>query len=192
MRAKYVTTSHESFSHDSIESFGYDWGRIADPSVKPIYPLKIYLPQTTEDVVQAINETNQLGQKLTIRSKGHSSNNLVLVEKGNTLCTMKLDRILSLDESEATVTVQSGVVLAHLDVYLSEQGYGLPVIGDHNDITAGGFASVGGISPASHRYGMFVDNVKQIEYVTWDGDIATCSKTENRDQFYRLLTGLGR
>ena len=29
----YQFTSHESFSHDSLESFGYDWERIGDPAI---------------------------------------------------------------------------------------------------------------------------------------------------------------
>ncbi len=188
----YEISSHETFSHDSIDSLGYDWERIANPGIAPHYPLKIYLPQSTEDVVQAIQEARQLGQRLMIRSKGHSSNDLILADRGTVLCTEKLNHILNLDEDALTVTVQSGVVLAKLDDYLAPRGYGLPVIGDHNHITAGGFASVGGISPASHRYGMFVDNVQQLEYVNWEGEVITCSRTERSADFYKLLTGTGQ
>ena len=73
--------SHETFSHDSIDSLGYDWGRIADPDVKPRFPLKVYLPQTTEDVVRVLKEVKQLGETLIVRSKGHSSNDLVLADR---------------------------------------------------------------------------------------------------------------
>jgi hypothetical protein len=66
------------------------------------------------------------------------------------------------------------------------------VIGDHDDITAGGFASVGGVSPASHRYGLFVDNVEALEYVDWDGGVVRCSRTENVTAFRRVLAGTGR
>lgn len=188
----YEYTSHETFSHDSIDSIGYDWERIANPNIQPKYPLKLYLPQTTDDVVQIINETRQLGQKIKIRSKGHSSNDLVLEDKGNVLSTEKLNQILELNEDEMTVTVQSGTVLAQLDTYLAQKGYGLPIIGDHNHITAGGFASVGGISPASHRYGMFVDNIRRLEYVNWNSELIACSKSNNRDDFYKILTGTGQ
>ncbi len=192
MSTHYEYTSHETFAHDSIDSLGYDWERVANPNIQPKLPLKIYLPQSTEDIVQIIKETKQLGQKIKIRSKGHSSNDLVLEDKGNVLCTEKLNKILEINEDEMTVTVQSGTILAELDIYLSKKGYGLPVIGDHNHITAGGFASVGGISPSSHRYGMFVDNVRRLEYVNWDGEVITCSKTNNPEEFYKILTGTGQ
>ncbi len=191
-RRAYAPTSHESFSHDSIDSLGYDWERMADPRTPPRYPLKVYLPRTTEDVVAAIHEARELGQTLTIRSKGHSSNDLVLADRGAVLCTQTMDRILGFDEESATVRVQAGAVTAHLDAWLAERGMGLPVIGDHNDITAGGFASIGGVGPASLRYGMFVDNLHDLEYVTWDGEVQTCSRTERRDEFLRLLAGTGQ
>ncbi len=184
--------SHESFSHDSIDSLGYDWERVGNPNIAPKPPFKVYLPRTTQDVVEAVLETKQLGQTLRIRSKGHSSNDLVLEEHGCILLMQTMDKIVSLDEANLSVTVQAGAVNALLDDHLAELDLGLPIIGDHRDITVGGFMSVGGISPASHRFGMFIDNVVSFEYVTWDGEIRTCSPTENTEDFYNVLAGLGK
>ena len=184
--------SHKGFTHDSIDSLGYDWSRIANPSIKPQYPLKIYLPQTTEDIIKIVKEVKALGEHLSIRSAGHSSNNLVLSPGGSVLVTRELNQVLEVDEDSMTATVQSGVISAQLDDRLSTRGLGLPIIGDHNHITVGGFSSVGGISPASHRFGLFVDTVQRIEYVNWDGELITASRTENPDQFYAVLTGRGQ
>ena len=188
----HTPTSHSSFTHDSIDALGYDWERIANPELAPKHPFKVYFPRSTDDVVRVVKESTLLGQKLTVRSKGHSSNDLVLVDGGNILCTQRLDNIVELDAAASTVVVQAGVVLAELDNYLKGHGLGLPVIGDHNAITAGGFASVGGISPASHRQGMFVDNVLELEYVTFDGQIAIASRARAPELLDRLLAGTGQ
>ena len=185
-------TSHEGVDHDSLDGLGYDWEQVGDPGIAPKYPLKIYLPQSTEDIVAIVREVKALGQKLTIRSRGHSSNDLVLADKGVVLCTGKLNRVLEINEREMTATLQAGVISADVDELLRQKGYGLPVIGDHNDITVGGFSSVGGIGPASHRYGMFIDNVAEFEYVNFDGDVIRCSRTENAADFYRVLGGCGQ
>lgn len=185
-------TSHETFSHDSIESLGYDWERVANPGIAPKFPFKVYLPQTTQDLVEAVQECKNLGQRLTIRSKGHSSNDLVLTDGGCLLLTQRLDRILTIDEEGLTATVQAGAVSAEVDDELAQRGLGLPIIGDHNHITVGGFASVGGISPASHRFGLFVDTVQALEYVTWDGELRSCSREEDTDELLAVLAGLGR
>ncbi|HEX2699599.1 MAG TPA: FAD-binding oxidoreductase [Acidimicrobiales bacterium] len=184
--------SHEAFVHDSIDSLGYDWGRIADPAVKPQFPFKVYLPRTTADVVRVVKEAKALGEPLTIRCKGHSSNGLVLNEGGSVLLTEKLNAVLSVDEAAMTATVQAGAVSAEVDDELAELGLGLPVIGDHAHVTVGGFVSVGGISASSFRYGLFVDIVERLEWVDWDGELHTCSRTEDADDFYRLVLGLGR
>lgn len=184
--------SHETFTHDSIDSLGYDWERIADPSIPPRFPRKIYLPRTTEDIVAAVRETRALGEPLAIRSKGHSSNDLVLTDGGSLLVTEKLNAVLDVDEDAMTVTVQPGAVSAQVDDELATRGLGLPVIGDHNHITVGGFASVGGISPASHRFGLFVDTVQRLEYVTWGGDVVACSREHHSADFFKVLAGLGR
>ena len=184
--------SHETFSHDSLDSLAYDWERIGNPRIAPKFPFKVYLPRSPEDVARAVKECKELGQTITVRSKGHSSNDLVLNEGGAVLLMQGMDQILDVDEENLTATVQGGAISALIDDTLAPLGLGLPVIGDHRDITVGGFASVGGISPASHRFGMFIDNVLAIQFVDWDGEIKRCSPDENADDFYSLLAGLGR
>lgn len=185
-------SSHESFNHDSIDHLGYDWSRVGDPGVAPRRPLKVYIPESAEEVAKCIKDANALGEKIVVRSKGHSSNGLVLTERGSVLLIERLNRVLEIDEAGMTATAQSGVVSAELDDMLADRGLGIPIIGDHNHITLGGFASVGGISPASHRFGMFIDTIQRLQYVDWEGNIGWCSATENPEQFHRLLAGLGR
>ena len=160
--------------------------------MSPQFPLKIYLPRTTDDVVRVLKEVKQLGETLVVRSKGHSSNDLVLAGGGSMLVTEKLSGSIELDESAMTVKVQGGQISAELDEWLAARGLGLPIIGDHNHITVGGFASVGGISGASHWQGLFVDNVVALELVDWDGNVVECSETDRPELFRAVLLGLGR
>lgn len=184
--------SHEKFVHDSIDSLGYDWSRVADPAIAPAFPLRIYLPQTTADVVQIVKEVQGLGLSLTIRAHGHSSNDLVVRDGGTVLLTEKMNKVLEVDDAALTATVQPGCQSADVDDVLADRGLGLLVIGDHAHVTTGGFASVGGISASSFRFGLFVDTVERLEYVTWAGDVVQCSRTERPDEFNRVLLGLGR
>jgi hypothetical protein len=184
--------SHERFVHDSIDSLGYDWSRVADPNVEPRYPLRVYLPQSTEDVVRVVQETRSLGLELTIRAHGHSSNDLVVRGGGTILLTEKLNRVLAVDDEGLTATVQAGANLADVDEVLAERGLGLVLIGDHAHVTAGGITSVGGITAASFRHGLVADVVERLEYVNWVGEVVECSRTERPEAFHRLLLGLGR
>jgi hypothetical protein len=183
---------HETFDHDSIDSLFYDWDRIGDPDGQPRTPLKFYVPRTTEDVVRCVEECAGLGQVLIVRSKGHSSNDLVTPPGGAVLLTEKLTGVLDVDERDLTATVYAGTPSADVDEHLAQRGLGLPVIGDHAHITVGGFFSVGGITASSFRYGLFVDVVRRVEYVDWDGRIHTVDRGDGAERFHRLATGLGR
>ena len=134
-----TSTATRRSTHDSIEHLSYDWSRVGNPDIAPKPPFKVYLPRNTEDVVRAVAETNQLGQRLRVRSKGHSSNDLVLEEGGAILLTQTMDGIISVDADNLTATVQGGAVSAMVDDHLAPMGLGLPIIGDHRDITVGGF-----------------------------------------------------
>ena len=183
---------HETFDHDSIDSLFYDWDRIGDPDGAPRAPLKFYVPRNTDDVVRCVQECRELGQVLFVRSKGHSSNDLVTPVGGAVLLTEKLHGVIDVDAETMTATVWSGTPSADVDAHLAESGLGLPVIGDHAHITVGGFTSVGGITASSFKYGLFVDTVQRLEYVDWDGDVHEVDRADGVDEFNRLLMGLGR
>jgi hypothetical protein len=189
--AKHIN-SHSRFVHDSIDSLGYDWSRVAEHDARPHYPLRIYLPQTTDDVVRIVQETRSLGLDLTVRAHGHSSNDLVVRDHGTILLTEKFNRVLDVDEENLTATVQPGANLADVDDVLAARNLGLLLIGDHAHVTAGGIVSVGGITAASFRHGLVADVVERVEYVDWAGEVVRCSRTERPEDFYAVLLGLGR
>jgi hypothetical protein len=192
MSAPYQPTSHEAFSHDSIDSLGYDWERVASPGIAPKRPFQVFFPETTAEVVEAVKSLASQGKPFKIRSKGHSSNDLVLEDRGHIICMQHMTAINAFSADDETVSVNSGAVLSDVDDFLAKRGWGLPIIGDHNHITAGGFASVGGISPASHRYGMFLDNVLELEYVTLEGEVRRIGAARDRDEFYAVLGSTGQ
>jgi hypothetical protein len=192
LAAEPRTDQRDSAHEDSLAHLAYDHSRVCDPNSTPRLPFKVYLPHTTEDVVQVVLEAKQSGEPVVVRGRAHSSNHLVTPDRGVVMLTEFMNRILDVDEGAMTVTVQCGAPLRAVDAHLSELGLGLPVLADHDGVTAAGFASVGGISPASHVHGLFVDTVQAMEYVDWRGKVQRCSRTQHRDALLRLLGGTGR
>ena len=88
--------------------------------------------------------------------------------------------------------MQSGVTVGALEERLAERGFGLPVAPDHPDISVGGYASAGGLGPASHRFGLFADTVAAAEYVDWSGRVTRVSRSGDPTALRRLLGGVGR
>ncbi len=66
------------------------------------------------------------------------------------------------------------------------------VLVDTLDVTVGGTLSAGGLGNTSHRYGMQIGQVEQLDVVTGTGDRVWCSRTRNADLFDAVRGGQGQ
>jgi FAD/FMN-containing dehydrogenase len=67
----------------------------------------------------------------------------------------------------------------------------VPVITD-TFLSVGGTISTGGFGVTTYNLGLQVDHVQELEVVTGDGQIVTCSDERNSDLFNAMLGGLGQ
>ncbi|PWV70131.1 FAD/FMN-containing dehydrogenase [Nocardia neocaledoniensis] len=151
-----------------------------------------YLPRDTADVVRTVRDSRDRAERLTVRGGEQTEESYGLTDQRGVLSLRKMNSVLDINLGRRTVRVQAGAKLSEIDRRLGAHGLGLPVVGDHRDITAGGFASVGGVSTASHRYGMFIDQIVDLEYVDPDGRIGTCGRAHHTERFQRILGAGGR
>ena len=85
-------------------------------------------------------------------------------------CSKHLREVLSLDIAAATVTVQPGIVLAHLNAALKQHKLFFPVDpSTHARCTIGGMAANNSCGAKSIRYGLMADNVRAIDAILADG-----------------------
>jgi len=59
-------------------------------------------------------------------------------------------------------------------------------------VTVGGTLSIGGVGTTVYRFGAQVDNVEELEVVTGDGRLMTCSAVRRSELFNMVLAGLGQ
>ena len=67
----------------------------------------------------------------------------------------------------------------------------VPVIAD-TFLSVGGTISTGGFGVTTYNLGLQVDHVQELEVVTGDGQIVSCSDERNSDLFNAMLGGLGQ
>nr|WP_281386623.1 FAD-binding protein [Jiangella mangrovi] len=60
------------------------------------------------------------------------------------------------------------------------------------DLSVGGTLAVGGVGGATHRHGLVTDTVLELDVVTGDGEVTTCSPTRNAGLFDQVRAGLGQ
>ena len=66
------------------------------------------------------------------------------------------------------------------------------VLPDSGELTVGGTLSAGAIGTTSHRYGVQVGQVEQLEVVTGTGERVRCSATQNKGLFDAVRGGQGQ
>jgi FAD/FMN-containing dehydrogenase len=153
-------------------------------------PARLYVPRDVEEVGSMLREIRGLGLHPSVQYGSRSGS--VTGRGTDALVSLQnLDRILQVDYETSTVKVQAGVTLAALEAHLSSVGLSLPVAGDDPALAVGDFASLGGAGITSYEFGLFVDNIEAVDYLTPDGQPGRCRKGDDRERFRRILAGAG-
>ena len=101
-----------------------------------------------------------------------------------------MNRMLDIDETEKTVSVEAGITYSKLGPELDRQGYAL-----HNLASPPHISVAGAIATATHgsgsKNGNLASAVAEIELVTADGELHTLSRKKDSDEFLGAVVHLG-
>jgi FAD/FMN-containing dehydrogenase len=161
-----------------------DFGHIVHRS-----PVAVLRPGSVEDVAKVVRFAREHGIRVAGRGKGHTAFGQSQAEAGVVIDMTTLNQIHSITADRAVV--DAGVVWRDLLLATVPAGLTPPVLTDYTRLTVAGTLSVGGISGRSYRHGAQVDNVLELQVVTGEGELVTCSETTNRRLFESALAGLG-
>ncbi len=146
-------------------------GRYAtDASIYQIMPRGVFVPKTGDDVAAAIAIARELKTPLLPRGGGTSQCGQTTGDALVIDFTKHLRKVLSLDLAAATVQVQPGIVLDHLNAQLKPHGLWYPVdVSTSAQATLGGMAGNNSCGSRSIAYGNMVHNVAAIDAWLADG-----------------------
>jgi hypothetical protein len=152
-------------------------------------PVAVLRPGSVEDVVKLVRFAREHNIRVAGRGKGHTAFGQSQAEAGVVIDMTTLNQIHSVGADAAVV--DAGVVWRDLLMTTVPAGLTPPVLTDYTRLTVAGTLSVGGISGRSYVHGAQVDNVLELQVVTGEGELVTCSESENRSLFEAALAGLG-
>jgi cytokinin dehydrogenase len=168
----------------SLAAAADDFGHIVHRT-----PVAVLRPGSAEDVAKVVRFAREHGIRVAGRGKGHTAFGQSQAEAGVVIDVSTLNQIHEIAADRAVV--DAGVVWRDLLLTTTPMGLTPPVLTDYTRLTVGGTLSVGGVSGRSYRHGAQVDNVLELQVVTGEGQLLTCSATENRRLFEAALAGLG-
>lgn len=155
-------------------------------------PAVVARPRTTAAVSALLRYANDHDVPVSTRGEAHSQTGQSLVEGGIVINLRHMNRIIEVDETAETATVETGIVWGELVKHLDEKSLVPRVLTNNLNVTVGGTLSVAGLGVASHRYGAQGDNAIELEVVTPTGGIVTCSMDEHKELYDLVRSGMGQ
>jgi hypothetical protein len=153
-------------------------------------PLAVLTPGSVADIVRMVQYARKHRLSIAARGQAHTTYGQSQVAGGIVVDMRALNTIHSIAADRAVV--DAGVLWSALLRATLAQSLTPPVLTDYIELSVGGTLSVGGVGGASHRYGAQVDNVLELEVVTGEGKLETCSASRKRELFESVLAGLGQ
>jgi cytokinin dehydrogenase len=155
-------------------------------------PAAVLRPQSVQDIVAMVRYANQHKLRVAIRGDGHSRYGQTQAEAGMVIDSRSLNsvRVRTPESADAQLgAFWSAVADATLPEGLTPRVFPGTCLGL---ITIGGTLSAGGIGVMSPHYGALVDNVTDLDVVTGDGRLVTCSRERESELFDMVLAGQGQ
>jgi FAD/FMN-containing dehydrogenase len=166
-------------------AYAQDYGQIIHER-----PLAVLKPGSVQDISRMVRFARQHGIRIAARGQGHSPFGQAQVGSGVVIDMRSLHTVHSIASDR--LDADAGIQWRELVKAALAHGLTAPVLTAYLGLTVGGTLSIGGVSPATYRYGAQVDRVLALQVVTGEGNIVSCSDTHNRDLFEAALAGQGQ
>jgi len=156
-------------------------------------PIAVLKPGSVQDIVKLVQFANRRDLKVAMRGNGHAMFGQAQVEGGVVIDSSTLNsvRVINSGGRPAIEAGPGALWGAVLDAAYAEK-LTPPANVDAPYLSVGGTISTAGYGATTWREGFQVDHVRELQVVTGDGQLMTCSDDRNSDLFNAVLAGMGQ
>ena len=159
---------------------------VASCSKKPVAMLR---PGDAQDIAKLVQYANRRGLKVAMRGQAHSFFGQTQVEGGVVIDSSSLNSIRIVKSGTGgTAEIGAGSKWHPVLMAANAQKLTVPVIAD-TFLSVGGTISTGGFGVTTYNLGLQVDHVQELEVVTGEGQIVTCSDAQQQRSLQRHARG---
>ena len=151
--------------------------------------VSLFMPRSEEELQQVMQFAETNNTRVKVVGSGHSFTAIALAESV-LIDLMNYDSVIAIDKIANTVTVQSGIQLSKLNLFLHSNGKAMQNLGDIAYQTI-----AGAISTSTHGTGVnftgIANQVVALRLVLADSSVVECSAISNSELFECARVGLG-
>ncbi|MDC3417442.1 FAD-binding protein [Aquibacillus salsiterrae] len=144
-----------------------------------------HYPKRIEEIQQLVTRCN----KIRVVGTRHSFNGIA-DSKENIISLEKLNKVISLDSDNKTVTVEAGIKYSDLAKYLAKEGYAIRNLASLPHISVAG-ACATATHGSGNKNSCLSTAVKAMDVVTADGTLVSFSREQNKGEMEGVVVGLG-
>jgi FAD/FMN-containing dehydrogenase len=167
----------------------YDEARLAWNRAATQRPAAVALPETPEQVVEAIAYAREHGLRVAPQSTGHAAPLLGEIADALLLKTSRMRRV-SVDPVARTARAGGGAWWDDVTQAAAEHGLA-GLAGSSHDVGVAGYTLGGGMSWFARRYGFTANHVRSLQVVTAAGHVVRADAEHHPDLFWALRGGGG-
>src|SRR5215468_5776677 len=176
-----------NFNDAVLQEVADDFGHVVHKK-----PAAMLRPSDAQDIAKLVQFANRQGVKVAMRGQGHSFFGQTQVADGVVIDSRSLNAIRIVKSGTGgTAEIGSGSKWHPVLMAANAQKLTVPVIVD-TFLSVGGTISTGGFGVTTYNLGLQVDHVQELEVVTGEGQIVTCSDKSNSALFNAMLGGMGQ
>ncbi|EOO61928.1 sugar 1,4-lactone oxidase [Bacillus cereus VD196] len=153
-------------------------------------PKRVYTPNSEEELTNIIQNAAISGVRVKVVGAGHSCSEIAVSDESYFISMEHLNHLVAIDKISGLVTVQAGIKLADLNEVLDEHNLALPNLGAIDEQSIAGAINTG-THGTGMCFGTIASFVVELQLLLANGNIITCSSTENSDIFHAARVGLG-
>ncbi len=153
-------------------------------------PIAVLEPGSGQDIARMVEFSRQQRLKIGARGFGYSVYGQSQVEGGIVVSMETLNQPAVFGAER--IEVSAGMAWADVLALTLERGLRPPVVTNDLELSVGGTLSFGGLDGGSFRHGAQVDHVLELQVVTGEGRLETCSEMQSPELFNAMLAGQGQ
>ncbi|WP_139957350.1 D-arabinono-1,4-lactone oxidase [Flavicella sediminum] len=154
------------------------------------FPETILFPSSVKEISALIKEAAEQKKKIKLIGSGHSCSTIAKTNEGFLVSLDKFNKVLSFDQKKLLVSVEAGIRLKDLLVYLRQNGATVSNLGTIDEQSLAG-AICTGTHGTGLQFGAIDQQIVSMELITAAGETIKTSQSENPEIFKAARVSLG-